>query len=189
MRWKMFAAGLGLLGVLTLAACGTTTSPLGGGAPSATATPQATATPAGSSALIGTRSASVKGTTETVLTTAQGMTLYYFMKDTSTSIACTGQCASFWPPLLSPNGTAPTSATSLPGGLSLINGANGQQVMYNGHPLYTFAQDKNPGDTNGEGIMGLWHVATPSLAPASSPATSPTATPSSGGGGGYGSGY
>ena len=37
--------------------------------------------------------ASVNGTSETILTNMQGMTLYYFMPDT------TG-CASTWPPLL-----------------------------------------------------------------------------------------
>lgn len=185
MRWKTLAVTLGLLGVLALSACGTTTTnPLGGGAPSATSTPSSS-----SSALISTRSDSVKGTTKTVLATAQGMTLYYFDKDSSTSVACTAKCISFWPPLLAPNGAAPTSSASLPGGLSILNGANGQQVMYNGHPLYMFSGDKNPGDTNGEGIMGLWHVATPDLMPASAP-TSPTATPGSGGGGyGGGGGY
>jgi predicted lipoprotein with Yx(FWY)xxD motif len=181
MRWKTLAVALGLLGVLALSACGATTTPLGGA-------PSATSTSSSSSALISTRSDSVKGTTETVLTNAQGMTLYYFDKDTSTSVACTGNCVSFWPPLLAPNGAAPTSSASLPGGLSLLNGTNGHQVMYNGHPLYTFSGDKSAGDTNGEGIMGLWHVATPDLMPASAP-TSPTATPSSGGGGYGGGGY
>ena len=184
MRWKTLAVALGLLGALALSACGATTTPLGGGAPSATSTPSSS-----SSALISTRSDSVKGTTETVLTNAQGMTLYHFDKDTSTSVACMGQCATFWPPLLAPNGAAPTSSASLPGGLSILNGANGQQVMYNGHPLYTFSGDKSPGDTNGEGIMGLWHVATPDLMPGSTAPSSPTATPSSGGGGYGGGGY
>lgn len=184
MRWKTLAVALGLLGVLALSACGTTNTPLGAGAPSATSTPSSS-----SSALISTRSDSVKGTTEMVLTNAQGMSLYYFDKDTSTSAACTGSCVSLWPPLLAPNGAAPTSSVSLPGGLSLLSDANGQQVMYNGHPLYTFSGDKSPGDTNGDGIKGLWHVATPDLMPGSTAPSSPTATPSSGGGGyGYGGG-
>ncbi|MGH2517778.1 MAG: COG4315 family predicted lipoprotein [Ktedonobacterales bacterium] len=182
MRWKMLAAALGLLGALLLSACGaTTTNQLGGGG----AAPAST-TPA-SSALLSTRNATVKGASETVLTNAQGMTLYYFDHDTTTKVACVSGCVATWPPLLASNGAAPTSAASLPGGLSILNGANGQQVLYNGHPLYTFSGDKQPGDTKGDGILGLWHVATPSLMPASAPAANPTPT-SGGSGGGYGSG-
>ena len=177
MRLKTLAAALGLLGVLILSACGTTTTNvLGGGAPTSTAS--------GGSALISTRTASVKGTSEMILTNAQGMTLYYFMSDTSTSVACKAGCISIWPPLLAPNGNAPTSSASLSGSLSILNAANGQQVTYNGHPLYTYSGDQNPGDTNGEGIEGLWHVATPGLMPATAPSGNPTPTSS----GGYGNG-
>ena len=190
MRWtlrgKTWSAALLLLGALVVSACGATSSPLGGGAAAPTAT-------SGSSALVATSSANVSGTAETVLTNAQGMTLYYFDRDTSTSVACTGGggygsyggCTRTWPPLPSPGGAAPTSSVSLSGSLSVLNDANGQQVMYNGHPLYTYSGDQNPGDTNGNGIQGLWHVATPSLASGSAPASGPTATPS-GGYGGYG---
>ena len=97
------------LAAVSLAACGGTTS-AGTGA----------ATSASSSALIHTASMKVAGKTETVLKNARGLTLYYFTPDTATSIACTGGCASTWPPLLSPSG-APTSTPALPGTLSLLN--------------------------------------------------------------------
>ncbi|HXT33958.1 MAG TPA: hypothetical protein VN837_00145 [Chloroflexota bacterium] len=29
-------------------------------------------------------------------------------------------------------------------------------MTYDGAPLYTFANDKKPGDVNGEGVLGLW---------------------------------
>lgn len=162
MRWKTIAATLGMLTILILSACGSTASGSSGGSQQ-------------SSALITTRTVTVAGASTTVLTTGQGMTLYSFASDTSTQVACTGTCAQNWPPLLVSSGSAPTSDVSLPGNLSTLNGANGQQVMYNGHPLYTFSGDKNPGDTTGEGIKGLWHVATPNLAPAG-PAPAPTST-------------
>src|SRR6266567_916910 len=39
----------------------------------------------------------VKGTKKDVLTTVDGHTLYYFKKDSGTTTACTGDCASTWP--------------------------------------------------------------------------------------------
>lgn len=193
----LFALILGALVALSLVACGTTRSSSGApgssgssggvygssGAPAATSTPN----PGGqSAALIATRMATVAGTSETILTNAQGMTLYYFTLDTPQKVACASGCISFWPPLLASAG-APTASASLAGTLGVLNGANGKQVTYNGHPLYTFANDKAPGDTHGEGIMGEWHVATPSLAVAAGNSTAPQATPTSSGG--YGSGY
>ena len=56
------------------------------------------------------------------------------------------------------------AASSLPGRLSSLRDANGTQVTYNSRLLYTYAGDSKPGDTNGEGIGGVWFVATPSLA-------------------------
>jgi predicted lipoprotein with Yx(FWY)xxD motif len=41
--------------------------------------------------------------------------------------------------------------------------ANGMQVEYNGHPLYTFSGDSASGQTTGEGFGGIWHVVSPSL--------------------------
>jgi predicted lipoprotein with Yx(FWY)xxD motif len=79
------------------------------------------------------------------------MTLYYLTSDTPTTVACQAQCATFWPPLLLATGR-PTSAVALPGKLTVAKDANGNQVLYNGHPLYGFSKDKTTNDTNGEGI-------------------------------------
>src|SRR5205823_13940035 len=91
----------------------------------------------GSAALIHTASMKVGDKTETVLKNKAGLTLYYFTPDTATAIACSGGCATTWPPLLADTG-APTSAATLPGRLSVTDGVNGKQVVYNGHPLYTY---------------------------------------------------
>ena len=139
----------------------TATSSSGGGRygnptpTTSSATP--TATTGSSGALIQTATATVKGTSETILTNAQGRTLYYRTSDTATSV-CSGACASFWPPLLATGSTTPTSSASLPGKLSVVTNANGSQVAYNGHPLYTFSGDTAAGQTNGEGLMGIWFV-------------------------------
>src|SRR5450759_644295 len=149
-----------LLLAIALAACGSSTST----GSSSTSTPTAAATtPSSSTALVKTSTATVKGKSETILTDAQGKTLYYFTPDTATTTACTGACAQNWPPLMATGSGAPTSATPLSGKLTSLTTANGNQVAYNGHMLYTFAGDSGPGQTAGEGLLGKWFVATPGL--------------------------
>jgi predicted lipoprotein with Yx(FWY)xxD motif len=117
-----------------------------------------------------------------VLVDRQGRTLYLFARDSGTMSACTGSCTINWPPLrvrgtpLAGSGAKPSdvATTARPDGTS--------QLTYNGHPLYTFVNDKKPGDTNGEGINafgGSWFAVSPAgakVAPLSQPQ----------GGGGYG---
>jgi predicted lipoprotein with Yx(FWY)xxD motif len=163
---------IALLIMMALAACGSSTTTGSGSTPTpvaTTPTPVATTpaavatTPATSSAIIMTATATVKGTSETILTDAQGKTLYYLMTDTATASTCTGGCAGAWPPLLFTGSGTPTSSTTLPGKLTVVSAGNGNQVEYNGHLLYTFASDSAPGQTNGEGVGNKWHVATPNL--------------------------
>ena len=154
---------------LLVVACGTSTT-TGSGSSGTTPTTAPTSAPA----VVKTAQATVKGTSETILTNAGGQTLYYFMPDTATKVACTATCAGVWPPLLFTGTGSPTSATSLPGTLSVVSGANGSQVEYNGHPLYTYSKDTAPGQTNGEGLFGKWYVATPTLGGQSAPGSTPT---------------
>jgi predicted lipoprotein with Yx(FWY)xxD motif len=155
--------------VLTLAACGgpsTTTTSAGTtptAAPTATPTPSPTATPIPAPPVVKTGTATTKSGSKTVLTNAQGLTLYYFDPDTATTAACTGACAQAWPPLLFAGSGQPTAAGSLPGQLTVVKAANGMQVAYNGHLLYTFKEDEKPGTAEGDGLLGKWHVATPDL--------------------------
>ena len=154
---------------LFVAACGSSTST---GSGSGGTTP--TTAPTSSTPVVKTASATVKGQSETILTNAQGLALYYLTADTPTKVACSGTCAGLWPPLLFSGTGSPTSATSLSGTLSVVTDANGQQVEYNGHPLYTYSKDTAPGQTNGEGFNGRWFVATPTLSGTSAPASTPT---------------
>ena len=158
--------------VVLLTACGSSTT---GSAPSTAGTTPTTSssgryggggtTPTASSSgtLIKTATATVKGTSQTILTTAQGMTLYYRTSDVPPSTVCSGGCAGAWPPLVVSGSGAPTSTVSLSGKLTVVADANGNQVEYNGHPLYTFSGDTGPGQTTGEGVGGVWHVCTSSL--------------------------
>lgn len=105
----------------------------------------------------------------TVLKTPKGLTLYYFTPDSSARVACSGACATNWPPLIATSNTA-SASPALPGKLTVLDGANGKQILYNGHPLYMFARDSGQADALGQGIGGKWFVATPDLAAAPSAA-------------------
>ncbi|HVS07007.1 MAG TPA: hypothetical protein VHK65_12725 [Candidatus Dormibacteraeota bacterium] len=135
---------------LWLAACGSTA-------------PSSNAPSPGGAALIHTASIKVGDKTQTVLKNAKGLTLYFFTPDTATKVACTAGCTSNWPPLLATSGT-PSSNPALPGELTVLNGANGNQVLYNGHPLYTYIKDGDAADAYGQGIGGKWFAATSDLA-------------------------
>ncbi|MFI9325240.1 hypothetical protein ACIGXI_36450 [Kitasatospora aureofaciens] len=87
-----------------------------------------------------------------------GMTLYTFDKDKvdSGTSACTGPCATFWPPYTA-------SAADVPAGsYSLVRRDDGTlQWCYQGKPLYFWSKDANLGDTNGDNYQGVWHLARP----------------------------
>ena len=171
-----FLVAIIILVALIVAGCGNTSGTTPPPTPAATLTPspttvltpsptpQSTATPSPINALIHTAQVTVNGTVETALTNAAGKTLYYLTADTPTSTACTGQCTTFWFPLLA-TGT-PTSATPLPHQLSVLTDPNGQQVEYDGHLLYSFSGDTAAGQAQGEGIQsfgGTLHVVKPNL--------------------------
>jgi predicted lipoprotein with Yx(FWY)xxD motif len=142
------------LTALLLSACGSS------GSPSAAASPSPAVSP---TVLVAT--ISVAGTSEQVLTTPAGLSLYYLTSDSAAAPKCTAACLTHWPPLLSSGQTALPSGVS--GSLTVVQNANGNQVAYNGHLLYQFANDKAQSDAKGEGINafgGTWHVATPGLA-------------------------
>src|SRR5258708_26953058 len=153
-----FFIAIGLVLVMVVSACGSTTS-----TGSTSSTPTATPTTA-STSTVQTAQATVNGKALTILTDTQGKTLYYFTPDTAAKVACTAACAQTWPPLLYTGSSTPTSSTSLPGTLSTLSDTNGTQVEYGGYLLYTYSGDTASGQTNGEGLFGKWYVSTPDLA-------------------------
>jgi predicted lipoprotein with Yx(FWY)xxD motif len=142
----------------------------GASAPMPTTKPAATAT-------VRTAMARVGGVTETILVNDKGLPLYTYKPDTATQSMVSGELAALWPPLV---GSAPTGSGTR-GTLGVVLTGNGRQVTYNGHFLYTFAED-NPGQVTGQGVENCC-VATPTLAPihstAASPAHATTPAPSS----------
>jgi predicted lipoprotein with Yx(FWY)xxD motif len=94
----------------------------------------------------------------TILTDANGRTLYLFLNDTSTTSTCADTCATNWPAVLT-NGNAVAGSGVDASKLGTTTRTDGSvQVTYNGHPLYYFAQDKAAGDVKGQGIKNVWYV-------------------------------
>lgn len=114
----------------------------------------------GGTMTVQTGQAMVNGQKQTVLTNAQGMTLYYDSHDSANKVTCTGTCAKYWPPLLLASGS-PTGPANIQSGLSTFKGPLGRQVEFRGHPLYRFVRDKKPGQAEGEGLANRWHVVRP----------------------------
>jgi predicted lipoprotein with Yx(FWY)xxD motif len=184
------AAGLAAL-ALTVSAC----------ASSGSSSSAAANTPAAAASSTGSASAAAAGGTSTVsarsingtqvLVNSSGMTLYWFVPDTSTTSKCTGSCATYWPPVKGPA----TAMSGVTGKLGTITRSDGTtQATYDGHPLYTYAADSAPGQAKGNGLNasgGLWYEmtvsgATPAANAAAAKATaSAKATATTGGGYGY----
>jgi predicted lipoprotein with Yx(FWY)xxD motif len=160
-------------GLAALAACGSSGSS-SSSAPSSAPAGSSSASGAAEATAVGLKTASIGGVT--VLTNAKGLTLYSFARDTSTSSACNGACATAWPPQ-----TAPATVKSPYATIKRSDGST--QLTFNGHPLYTFTGDTAPGKASGNGVNafgGLWHEV-----PASGSAAPAGGSSSSSGGGGY----
>ena len=94
-----------------------------------------------------------------ILVGPDGRTLYIFTNDTGGTPSCYDACATKWPPLT----VAVTPGTGLDAeDFKTVARTDGtMQVTFYGQPLYYFASDTNAGDTNGQGIGGVWYVAKP----------------------------
>ena len=134
-------------------------------------------------AATGTVVSTAKTSLGRIIVTSNGRTLYLFEKDRDGKSACSGQCAAFWPPLIT-SGKPGVSGGARASLIGTTRRADGRlQVTYNHHPLYTFVKDKKAGQTNGEGVNAFgagWDA----MSPAGAKIEKPSA-PSSGGGGGY----
>ncbi len=92
-----------------------------------------------------------------ILVDGQGNTLYLFTSDTQEEPStCTGGCAGAWPALTGTVTAGEGVDESLIGTVANEDGT--EQATYNGWPLYYYAQDTAPGDTNGQGVGGVWWV-------------------------------
>jgi predicted lipoprotein with Yx(FWY)xxD motif len=100
----------------------------------------------------------------TYLVDGRGRALYLFQKDRGPSSRCTGACAHDWPPVTTrerPEAEAGAKQSMLS---THRRSGGAKQVVYNGHPLYRYAGDAAPGQTNGQGLNAFgarWYVVAP----------------------------
>ncbi len=88
-----------------------------------------------------------------VLADARGMTLYTYADDEPGVSNCGMLCKEYWPPALAPSGAQPSGDITV---VTLDDGT--KQWAYKDRPLYTYVDDKAPGDVTGEGADGEWYV-------------------------------
>ena len=165
-RSYLALAALAAIAALLIAGCGSSSSTTGtetsepasaeteassgayGGGGYGGSKPAAQSEPEGEAAPVSLGEASGVGK---ILVDSEGMTLYYFQKDQKGSgeSKCEGPCAEAWPPLTSEG--EPEAMTGVRASmLGTIERADGTtQVTYAGWPLYTFVEDKKPGEDNG----------------------------------------
>jgi predicted lipoprotein with Yx(FWY)xxD motif len=109
---------------------------------------------------------------KTVLVTRSGKTLYSLSAETHGKFICTGEsCFSLWTPLVVKHGTRPTGVSLL----ATVKRPDGRtQVTYRGLPLYTFNEDRRPGDVKGNGFkdVGTWLAASATSGGRTAPARS-----------------
>lgn len=154
-----------LLALIAPAAVAAVLAGCGGGSYHATASTTAAKTGPSTASGAGATVAARHTGLGTVLVDGKGRTLYLFEKDTGGTSTCSGACASLWPPLSS-TGTPAAGAGVTAAELGATKSpTGGTEVTYAGHPLYTYAGDTAPGDTQGEGLDSFgaeWYVLAPS---------------------------
>jgi predicted lipoprotein with Yx(FWY)xxD motif len=98
------------------------------------------------------------GTFGPVLVDSKGRSLYLFTKDSGGTSACTGTCATNWPAAVvtgTPTAGAGLDASKL---TTLKRDDGSTQLVYNGHPLYSFVGDAAAGQAGGQGSGGIWFL-------------------------------
>jgi predicted lipoprotein with Yx(FWY)xxD motif len=177
----------GAVGVALLAAA---CSSAGSSSPAASSTPAGASAPSsapasgGASASGATVITTASSSAGTFLTSGSGRAIYLWAKDAGAMSACTGACASAWPPV---TGTATAAGSAKASDLGTITRSDGtKQVTYDGHPLYYFVGDSGPGTASGQGSDNFgakWWLVAPTGSDLTGSVSSFTAAASSGSGG------
>ncbi|MDX6601782.1 MAG: hypothetical protein QOF13_984 [Solirubrobacterales bacterium] len=168
MKKPFFAFGaLALTAALAFAGCGSSDSSSSGGAYGSSG--ESTAKSASSESSGGGPIAIVSATTVPklgkVIVDSKGFTLYDFHKDKGGKSSCYGACEQVWPPLTT-GGKPQAGEGAMASKLGTTKRKDGTlQVTYAGWPLYTYVEDKKPGDAKGHDFSSFgaqWYALLPS---------------------------
>jgi predicted lipoprotein with Yx(FWY)xxD motif len=175
-RRSAILTSLAIAAAFGLAACGSSDDSTG----------STTATAAGGGETVAVSSISGAGE---VLVDGTGNALYTPDQEAGGKISCTASCESEWMPLTVSGSSQPTASSDVSGKLGTVKRPDGgEQVTFDGAPLYTFVEDGGPGKVTGDGFADqfdgkqfTWHV----VRPAGSNAAAPPTTTTTDSGGGY----
>jgi predicted lipoprotein with Yx(FWY)xxD motif len=154
---SLSAIAVAAIALLAVAGCGssssttsgTTSAESGGGAYGSGGS--TTSEPASSAPKVGAAMVSVTSVPKTgqVIVDNKGFTLYDFHKDKGDNSSCYGGCEKAWPPALT-EGEPQVGGGAMSSKIGMTERKDGTlQVTYAGHPMYTFSEDKKPGEANG----------------------------------------
>lgn len=180
---------VGAAGVLALTACSSSEKSGGSTPPPPPPSSSAASTPTTSTASTPSSSVAAEAVPISVAKTSKGSALvgpnghalYTYDPDTATVSSCSGQCAAAWPPLV---GTPQPGAGLTAADFDTIKRDDGSmQITYNQHPLYYYVKDESASDVtgDGDGVGGVWHLATSD----GSAGGAPSSSDDNGGGRGY----
>jgi predicted lipoprotein with Yx(FWY)xxD motif len=167
-RTTYYALGLlALAAVLAIAGCGSSGSDgtsggaYGGGGSSDTTSATTAKSPPGAESGAAVLTVATAPKVGAILVNSKGFTVYDFHKDKGTTSSCYGGCAGLWPPVTT-EGAPQTGEGAMASQLGTTKRKDGTtQVTYAGHPLYTYAADKKPGEANGNDFSsfgGEWYA-------------------------------
>jgi predicted lipoprotein with Yx(FWY)xxD motif len=163
-----------------VAACGSDGDTTSSSTPSSST--ESTSTQSSSGAVLDVASTSLGD----VLVDGQGRTVYMLTADSSNHSSCSGECLEYWPPVAAPDSGSVPPIAGISAKLGVTKTTSGESMLTaNGWPLYTYEDDKAPGDVNGQGVKtfgGTWYALSPGGEPIKS---APSSTDTGGGGNSY----
>ena len=132
------------------------------------------------------RHVAVAGTTENVVATSRGLTVYTLSGESTRHLKCrkANGCFAVWLPVTTTKATsALTPNSGIHGALGELRRNGLRQITLGGRPLYTFAGDGGKARrTAGEGISsfgGVWHVVAASRSATTAPSSTTTSSTTS----------
>jgi predicted lipoprotein with Yx(FWY)xxD motif len=162
--WALLVAAL-----LVLSACGTdadeggdatTTAPADETTTTAAAPDTTVAEDDGATTTVAGETAEGVHASETdlgsILVDAEGFTLYVFTNDVGGESSCYDSCEATWPVVPGDTAIGSDLDAAMFGTTARTDGT--EQLTVNGQPLYRYAPDASPGDTNGQEVGGVWFV-------------------------------